>query len=514
MLLEWRADAAALAKAPQKYPDAPAARDRLDLVIRSARQWSGGAYARWQDSLDREDVPGLVALAASPDGLSFGPTLVGALAMDLLDAKEYVASRTYLRAAVDRYAHDAWLHHYLAQACRLVKPPDYAEALRHHLAASVRRPDSAYFHAMAGIDYLALGSPDQAIAAYRKAIALAPADNSLGQCWIGQALLKKRDWDGAIAAFREALRPAPGRPLRGQVLQSAHLRLGEALSNAGRYVEDFRQTVAVLRENPAWAENPRTYFRSEAAWVAMNCADGRGLEPPPPTERPAYRKQALDLLTADLTALQKLPPADRPWVHQQTQRWLANWEVTSVVGPAVEQLPPDERDAWKKLWGDVRDLRDRTAPHADPRQVGKNGAGAPQSDLDRLQGKWERESAPTEEWEQLSATQENPVVRAMRTVAEFRGNTVTVTTYDGRGQVLRAVASEVKLAATGRFKTITYSGESIVDGPGKGQRTESSLVYVYRLEEGFFFEGYAFAHGEAAGHVVPGVITWKRVPGD
>jgi eukaryotic-like serine/threonine-protein kinase len=514
MLLEWRADADALARTPQKFPDAPAARDRLDQVTRSARKLSGGAHARWQDLLDRKDVPGLVALAASPDGLSFGPTLVAALTSDLLDANEYVACRAYLRTAVDRYPHDAWLHHYLAQACRLVKPPDYGEALRHHVAASVRRPDSAYFHAMVGIDYMSLGSYDQAITAYRKAIALAPADSSLGQYWIGQALLQKRDWEGAIAAFREAVRPKPGRPLRGQVLQSAHLRLGATLSNAGRHVESLRETLAVLQQNPAWAENPRTYFRSEAAWVAMNCADGRGLNPPAPAERPAYRKQALDLLTADLTALRKLPAADRPWVHQQTKYWLTNWEVTSVIGPAVEQLPPDERDAWKKVWADVRDLRDRTAPHADPDQAGQKGGGVPQSDLDRLQGKWERVSAPPEAWEQLSASQENPVVRATRTVTEFRGNTVTVTTYDARGEVLRAVAEEVKLAAIGKLKTITYSGETIIDGPGKGQRRETSVVYVYRLEEGFLFEAYGLAQGEAAGHVVPAVITWKRVPDD
>src|SRR5262249_47308880 len=51
---------------------------RLEQVIRSARQLSGGAYARWQGLLDRHDVPGLVAFAASPDGLSFRSSLVGA----------------------------------------------------------------------------------------------------------------------------------------------------------------------------------------------------------------------------------------------------------------------------------------------------------------------------------------------------------------------------------------------------------------------------------------------------
>ena len=95
----------------------PGHRGPAGRVIRSARQLSGGAYARWQDLLDRHDVPGLVAFAASPDGLSFRSTLVGALGRDLQQAKEFAACRAYLRAAVDRYPHDAWLHHDLAVAC-------------------------------------------------------------------------------------------------------------------------------------------------------------------------------------------------------------------------------------------------------------------------------------------------------------------------------------------------------------------------------------------------------------
>jgi hypothetical protein len=57
--------------------------NRLGPVIRSARQLSGGAYARWQDLLDRGDVPGLLAFAASPDGLRFRPSLVLAVNRDL-----------------------------------------------------------------------------------------------------------------------------------------------------------------------------------------------------------------------------------------------------------------------------------------------------------------------------------------------------------------------------------------------------------------------------------------------
>ena len=132
---------------------------------------------------------------------------------------------------------------------------------------------------------------------------------------------------------------------------------------AGRHAEALQVTLAALQQNPAWAEDPRNYLRYNAACLAMNCADGKGANAPPPAERPAYRKQALDLLTAELAAIRKLAAADRAFVHRTMQHWLEDEDLASVRDPkAVEQLPPDERDAWKKLWADVRDLRDRTAP--------------------------------------------------------------------------------------------------------------------------------------------------------
>ena len=63
-------------------PD-PALRDRLWKVIGTTRKLCGGSYARWQDLMDRNDVPGLVAFAASQEGLSLRADLVGALGRDL-----------------------------------------------------------------------------------------------------------------------------------------------------------------------------------------------------------------------------------------------------------------------------------------------------------------------------------------------------------------------------------------------------------------------------------------------
>src|SRR5262249_37741333 len=83
---------------------------------------------------------------------------------------------------------------------------------------------------------------------------------------------------------------------------------------------------------------------------AMNCADGKGTDVPAPSERPAYRRLALDLLTAELAATRRLAAADRAFAHRSMQWWLGDKDLASVHDPkAVERLPQDERDAWAKL---------------------------------------------------------------------------------------------------------------------------------------------------------------------
>ena len=56
------------------------------------------------------------------------------------------------------------------------------------------------------------------------------------------------------------------------------------------------------------------------------------------------------------------------------RHWLGDKDLASVRDPqAVERLPQEERDAWARLWADVRALRDATAPRADPPAIGPPG---------------------------------------------------------------------------------------------------------------------------------------------
>jgi tetratricopeptide (TPR) repeat protein len=202
--------------------------------------------------------------------------------------------------------------------------------------------------------YAALRSYDHAVTAYRKSLALRP--DSADTYWaMGEALLKKQDWEGAITAYREAVRLMPDDRL-GQV------GLGRALLAAGRHAEGLQVTLAALRQEPPWTEEPWQRPRYMAACAIVSCADGKGANLLAPAERTAYRKQALELLTADLAATRKLVPNDQALVHRTMQLWLGDSDLASVRDAAgVGRLPSEERDAWNKVWADVRDLRDCTA---------------------------------------------------------------------------------------------------------------------------------------------------------
>ncbi len=331
--------------------------DRLEQVIRLARRKSGGDYARWQELLDARDVPGLVAFATSPEGLSFGSKISGSLFQSLRDARQFAVCRTLLRAAAERFPHEEWFHFELAGLCLDMQPPEYAEALRHSAAATLLRPDSAVFRLRLGDCYAGLGSYAQAAGCYRKSIELGHGA-VVGYLHLADALAKKKDWDGALAAVREAIRLQPRNA-------AAHTQQALILRTAGRYAEALKGLVAVMREQPDLADEPRHYFRYNAACSALRCAEGLGVDAPPEAERPAYRKQALEFLTTDLAALRKLFATDTAPVHRHLKLWFADKDLASVREPeAIVQLPVDERDDWNKLWEEIRALRDETAPQS------------------------------------------------------------------------------------------------------------------------------------------------------
>jgi serine/threonine protein kinase/tetratricopeptide (TPR) repeat protein len=339
-LLEWQLHADASTK------------NRLGQVVGAARRFSGGAYERWQGLLDRKDVTGLVAFAKSPDALAFSPSLLGALGRDLSATQQFSAGLAYLRAASDRYPHDPWLHFDLSYACGAVEPPVPHEALRHMAAACALRPESALFHLQLGDCYATLQAYDLAVRAYLKSIALYP-NSARAYEWMGLALAKKKDEQGAIAAFEESSRLSPDKP---RAIRSRAL----GLIAMGRPAEAVRTILDALGRFPDWADNPRLYLRYNAACAAMNCADGKGSSSISPAERQAFRKQALELLATDLAVLSKLAAPDRVFVRKALRTWLRDDDLESVRPPRTADLAPEERSRWEALWERVKSLNDST----------------------------------------------------------------------------------------------------------------------------------------------------------
>src|SRR5262249_39677578 len=153
-------------------------------------------------------------------------------------------------------------------------------------------------------------------------------DSTLTHRSLGDVLLAKHDVDGAVAEYREAIRLRPDDP-------SPHVSVANALKSAGRNVEAYRVSLDALKLNVDQTEDPRKNYRYDTARLAMNCADGKGRDAPPPSDRASYRKQARELLTAELSAIRKLAASDKDYVFGKMQRWLVDADLASARNPTT-----------------------------------------------------------------------------------------------------------------------------------------------------------------------------------
>jgi tetratricopeptide (TPR) repeat protein len=239
------------------------------------------------------------------------------------------------------------------------------------------------------------GDKDAAIAAYREAIRLDPK-NALAHNGLGNVLSDQGDNNGAIAAFREAIRLDPKEPHShsnlGKVLllkgdhagsvapfrQAVMLRpdwadplthLSVALSGSGQPFAGLRTLRDAAKDHPDWWDDLEVGFRYNSACCAVLAGSGQGKDAPPVAQQPGLRKEARDWLAADLAAWRQLVvnKADREKVHEQMTHWLEDEDLNWVRDMnMLKNLPAAERTEWEKLWGDVRQLRDQTAPAKSP----------------------------------------------------------------------------------------------------------------------------------------------------
>jgi tetratricopeptide (TPR) repeat protein len=91
----------------------------------------------------------------------------------------------------------------------------------------------------------------------------------------------------------------------------------------------------------------------------------------PAAEQTQIRREAREWLGAAFDALQRRFPADKAInaaaVHDDCEKWLSNIDLASVRDErALALLPADEGEQWRKLWAEVRSLRDRAASGKTP----------------------------------------------------------------------------------------------------------------------------------------------------
>jgi hypothetical protein len=139
-----------------------------------------------------------------------------------------------------------------------------------------------------------------------------------------------------MAAFDESFRLRPNDP-------NATLAFASGLAALGRPAEALQTIVDALGRFPAWADDPRLLLRDGAACAAMNCADGKATHPPPPADRPRFRKQALDLLSTELAGLAKLAASDPEFVQAVLRRWRVDSDLESARPPSVKSLSDSTR---------------------------------------------------------------------------------------------------------------------------------------------------------------------------
>src|SRR5262249_50306573 len=144
-----------------------------------------------------------------------------------------------------------------------------------------------------------------AAAAFGKSLALRP-DSAPVHIQLGYARSGMEDWDGAAAAFREGVRLRPYEP-------RAYSGLVTALARCGRHAEARQVPLALLQQHPE-LDGPRSAFRINVVGDLVSNAVPQTKYDPPAAEREAYRKLALDLLTAQLSATRRLDASNQPFI--------------------------------------------------------------------------------------------------------------------------------------------------------------------------------------------------------
>jgi serine/threonine-protein kinase len=256
-------------------------------------------------------------------------------------------------------------------------------------AALRLKPDYLAARMTLGNALLSQARPSEAEAAFRDALRLQP-DLPEGHCNLGIALRDQGRFAEALEELRQghaagSKRPGWPNPSANWVRQcerlveldtklAAVLR-GEAEVSAPaerlelaffcqhykhRHAAAARLCADAFAADPRLAADLQQQHRYNAACSAALAAVGQGedAEHLPDKVQQMLRRQAMAWLRADLTLYAKLAERQEPATQQAVRQRLAHWQQDTDLAsvrdkPALEKLPDDERQQWRRLWEDV-----------------------------------------------------------------------------------------------------------------------------------------------------------------
>ncbi len=125
-----------------------------------------------------------------------------------------------------------------------------------------------------------------------------------------------------------------------------------------------RFSLDAFTAEPKFAEAVNNGARYHAACCAVLAGCGKGADAGKldADERSRWRQQALEWLRADFTWWVRTFDGARAmeWaaIHKAMEQWQGDRDLTGIRDKdALGELPPEERNAWRRLWADVEVLR-------------------------------------------------------------------------------------------------------------------------------------------------------------
>ncbi len=145
-----------------------------------------------------------------------------------------------------------------------------------------------------------------------------------------------------------------------EALQDYRLRAARFAYDQKRFAAAMRLWAEALASEPKLGDDRQAQHRYNAARAAALSAAGQGKDQPPPDDaaKVKLRRQALDLLKAELGGWTKLLESGQP---ENIVGTLIQWQMdTDLAGirdqAALAKLPAEEQKALTQLWADVAEL--------------------------------------------------------------------------------------------------------------------------------------------------------------